>query len=426
MITLSTSAVYVDCTRSSCRWRAAAAARLRHTARHDLDQALLDLQLRGEVVPVRRGESVQVERTQLSASVTTSCSHSTRRGQRLGPAPQGGSGGVRLGGGGGGGGLGGGDGVGGAELVVAGAAGSWSGRHGMAGAAAAVVLGQLSSGRAPSSTCPPPSRRPCTWCRRTGRPPSSRRPLFPGAPPIIANSSSCEPGHAIVPFGVQNSMSGFEVLRCPRRRTTRGTCPGSPSSRTWSASPGGGWFRTPASRTDFRSPGGGSGYISPAAGCGAGRRGAGVRIYITAAWGSGPGHGNVFRSSARAVCHAPARRAGGRGRGVGERPRVGRCGVGGLRVDERGVGEQGRQIRSAVSRCFRHGRGLGSCRDARHPRSERAQRDAQRRHGFSRGTSLRLSCAPAVRPISRRRAVRSRVTARRRRRRSSAAATWPR
>ena len=28
-------------------------------------------------------------------------------------------------------------------------------------------------------------------------------------PPIIANSSSFEPGHAIVPFGVQNSMSVF-------------------------------------------------------------------------------------------------------------------------------------------------------------------------------------------------------------------------
>ena len=28
-----------------------------------------------------------------------------------------------------------------------------------------------------------------------------------GAPPIFANSSSFEPGHAIVPFGVQNSMS---------------------------------------------------------------------------------------------------------------------------------------------------------------------------------------------------------------------------
>ena len=29
------------------------------------------------------------------------------------------------------------------------------------------------------------------------------------APLIIANSSSFEPGHAIVPFGVQNSMSVF-------------------------------------------------------------------------------------------------------------------------------------------------------------------------------------------------------------------------
>ena len=36
--------------------------------------------------------------------------------------------------------------------------------------------------------------------------------FFAGAPPIIANSSSCEPGHAIVPFGVQNSMSGFEFF----------------------------------------------------------------------------------------------------------------------------------------------------------------------------------------------------------------------
>ena len=40
----------------------------------------------------------------------------------------------------------------------------------------------------------------------------STDPGVPGAPPIIANSSSCEPGHAIVPFGVQNSMSGFEFF----------------------------------------------------------------------------------------------------------------------------------------------------------------------------------------------------------------------
>ena len=33
--------------------------------------------------------------------------------------------------------------------------------------------------------------------------------FFAGAPPIFANSSSFEPGHAIVPFGVQNSMSVF-------------------------------------------------------------------------------------------------------------------------------------------------------------------------------------------------------------------------
>ena len=33
--------------------------------------------------------------------------------------------------------------------------------------------------------------------------------FFAGAPLIIANSSSFEPGHAIVPFGVQNSMSVF-------------------------------------------------------------------------------------------------------------------------------------------------------------------------------------------------------------------------
>jgi len=32
--------------------------------------------------------------------------------------------------------------------------------------------------------------------------------FFAGAP-IFANSSSFEPGHAIVPFGVQNSMSVF-------------------------------------------------------------------------------------------------------------------------------------------------------------------------------------------------------------------------
>ena len=30
-----------------------------------------------------------------------------------------------------------------------------------------------------------------------------------GAPPIFASSSYFEPGHAIVPFGVQNSMSVF-------------------------------------------------------------------------------------------------------------------------------------------------------------------------------------------------------------------------
>ena len=33
--------------------------------------------------------------------------------------------------------------------------------------------------------------------------------FFAGAPPIFANSSSFAPGHAIVPFGVQNSMSVF-------------------------------------------------------------------------------------------------------------------------------------------------------------------------------------------------------------------------
>ena len=36
--------------------------------------------------------------------------------------------------------------------------------------------------------------------------------FFGRAPPIFASSSSFEPGHDIVPFGVQNSMSGFEFF----------------------------------------------------------------------------------------------------------------------------------------------------------------------------------------------------------------------
>ena len=64
-----------------------------------------------------------------------------------------------------------------------------------------------------------------------------------------------------------------------------------------------------------------------------------------------------------------------------------RRGVGGLRVDERGVGE-GRRVRSVVSRCSRHGRGLGSCRGHRGTRQqrERTQRDAHRRHAPRRPT----------------------------------------
>ena len=103
-----------------------------------------------------------------------------------------------------------------------------------------------SSGRAPSSPRPPPSRRPCTWCRRTGRPSSSR-------PTRRAASSGARPSSPTAPPSSPHTP-GRSRTRCrtSRRRTTRGTCPGSPSSRTWSASPASrasGDFRTPASRT---------------------------------------------------------------------------------------------------------------------------------------------------------------------------------
>ena len=380
---------------------------LRHTARHDLDQALLDRSSAARWFRYAAARASRSNESQLSASVTTSCSSDAVRCQRP-PGTAGGSGGVGLGGGGGGGGLGGGDGGAGRCRTRSrwrSGAPERPARDG-GGAAAAVVLGQawqspvvdMSSSVAPSLYLVQTHGAPAVQSTDPGvrgRAAHHRQQLLLRARPRHRALRRAE------------LDVGLRVLRVPVGVARRARhLPWKPFFAHLVGFPGRRLVpNTRFAHLDFRSPGGGSGYISYGrGGAGRGEEGRGC-AYISrrrAAGGAGgAAHGSTtcsFSDCSRAtLCGLPSRRTSSTRRR--SRPRRWRASAGRPMWCRRASGRRQGSPRVADSERRqsllppRQGPGLiGLPRTPRHPPAART-RSARRAAApcAPRGSPLRLS-----------------------------------